>query len=60
MIICKLDCLKLVRQELTFEGNHNGDSVWISVLNSKYRFSRFYFSIFSLLLISITQLSTST
>ena len=48
--------LKLINNSLSLnKGNHDRDGVWISDLN-QHRFLRFYFSIFSLVLVSIKKI----
>jgi len=45
--------LKLINNSSSLnKGNHDRDGVWISYLN-KHRFLRFYFSVFSLVLVSV-------
>ena len=48
--------LKLIYNSLSFnKGNHNRDGVWISDVN-QHRFLRFYYSVFSLVLVSIEKI----
>ena len=51
-----MNLLKLINNSSSLnKGNHDRDGVWISDLNY-HRFLRFYFSVFSLVLVSIEKM----